>query len=183
MRIAKLDIFNYQDVKDVVAGIRRYRNRLDKKVVELSERLAKEGLKMAKFTFDSANYDYLVGHGGEEGFAPKPEITVSVHRIDSVKSRATFALEANGEKVAFVEFGAGVFFNPGGGIHPGRPDGIVGIGEYGQGKGKRQAWGYYDEAGIFHVTRGTPEQPGMLFASLVMRSKLENIAREVFSHD
>ena len=54
------------------------------------------------------------------------------------------------------------------------------IGGYGQGKGKQKSWGFKDEEGTLHVTRGTPAQMPMEKAILTVIDELPQLAREVF---
>ena len=61
-----------------------------------------------------------------------------------------------------------------------RPDGIVGIGEYGQGKGKQKSWGYYDDTGELVVTHGNPATLAMWYATQEMEREVIRIAKEVF---
>ena len=158
------------------AAIDEYRLSLPGKREQIVKRLAELGAGLATVTFTSAIYDVNI-----DGTPMNPaNITVTVEGA-SAKGNTHYTIHADGKAVAFVEFGAGVFYNGlGGGKHPTRPPGIVGIGEYGKGKGKQQAWGFVGEDGEVYITRGTPEQPGMWLAAQTMRENVERIAREVF---
>ena len=61
-----------------------------------------------------------------------------------------------------------------------RPEGVVGIGEYGKGRGSRPIWVYYDETGKKVFTRGNPAALGMWYATEEMRRSILDVAREVF---
>ena len=87
---------------------------------------------------------------------------------------------AKGRAVFFIEFGAGVHYNPTEPYPEPRPEGIVGIGEYGQGKGKRQTWYFYDTNGEKVVTHGNPASMPMFFAKEAVIARLNEIAQEVF---
>ena len=92
-----------------------------------------------------------------------------------------YAVYAQGDQVAFIEFGAGVFYNGSGANYKlGRPPEISGIGEYGKGKGKQNTWGYYDDTGALHLTHGNPPANAFYHASVDTRRKIRDIAREVF---
>ena len=67
----------------------------------------------------------------------------------------------DGPGVAFIEFGAGVYFNGSGNYPLPRPAGIVGIGQYGQGQGMHDMWRYGGK-----WTHGTPASKPMYFAAL-----------------
>lgn len=99
-----------------------------------------------------------------------------------------YAVYAQGDQVAFIEFGAGVFYNGSGANYKlGRPPEISGIGEYGKGKGSQPLWGYYDKNGMtyngkpfVHLTHGNPPANAFYHASVDTRRKIKDIAREVF---
>ena len=80
----------------------------------------------------------------------------------------------------FIEFGAGVYFNGPEPYPEPRPDGVAKIGEYGQGKGKQNTWGYYDDGGNLILTHGTPAAMPMYHAERTMEQEIKRIAREVF---
>ena len=88
---------------------------------------------------------------------------------------------ANGEDAVWVEFGAGVYHNGSVGSSP-HPKGAelgMTIGSYGNGRGSRRVWGYYDEGGLV-LTRGTPAQMPMYSAAKAVCEKIDEIARRVF---
>lgn len=157
---------NSVSIGAAIKEVRAYKAWAERKKGELTKRLARIGYNEAKVRFAGAQYD------GDN------DASVTVEAISH-----GYKIVATGRAVFFIEFGAGVFYN---GTEPypePRPAGIVGIGEYGQGKGKRKAWGFYDESGELVVTHGTPAAMPMLHASRVMRQQIEKIAREVFAHD
>lgn len=105
----------------------------------------------------------------------------------------TMYLVAEGEYVAFIEFGTGTYYPD----YPGKlPDGIVPHGEYGLGLGKDPPWIYVGEAGNHGavlrkgkngkadvvMTNGDPPARAMYDASKVLdRDHIEQVAREVFN--
>ena len=157
--------------------INYYKKGLQGRCDKLVTRLAELGGGTAEVTFSSAIYDIGV-YGNPLQHAV---ITVTTER-DFQKHKSSYTIHADGEAVAFVEFGAGVYFNSlGGGSGEPRPEGIVGIGEYGKGKGKQDAWAFVRSDGELCITRGTPAQPGMWNAAQTMRQQIEKIAKEVFA--
>lgn len=154
---------------DNIPQVRRYLHEyewgLDSKLERLKSALAQVGVQEASLRFMGAVYD------GEKD--------ISVY---SVRETGKVLVCAEGAPVAFIEFGAGVFYNADGSYPLKRPAGIVGIGEYGKGYGKRPAWGYYD-AGELHITRGTPAAMPMYYASRGMKERILGIAKEVFAGD
>lgn len=157
---------NSKSIASAIRDLEAYKRWIKRKTDELTRRLAQLGYKEAKVRFAGAQYD---GTNGSD---------VS---IDSIENG--YKIVAAGGSVFFIEFGAGVYYN---GTEPypePRPAGIVGIGEYGKGRGKRKAWGFYDDRGELVITHGTPAAMPMLHASRVMRQEILRVAREVFAHD
>lgn len=150
-------------IKDAIAELKSFKASLEQKKNKMLERLADIGLREASVRFTTAMYD------GEN------DSHVTLKPIDN-----GYAILAEGKAVAFIEFGAGVYHNPGEPYPNPRPDGIVGIGEYGKGQGKRQTWVFRDEAGEKVFTHGNPAAMPMWYASEEMRSKITQIAKEVF---
>ena len=150
-------------IKDAIKQLRSYRNSLDAKKDKLLEELANIGVKEAFVRFTTAMYDGV------------NDSSVSLETISD-----GYAIVAEGHAVAFIEFGAGVYHNSGEPYPDPRPEGIVGIGEYGKGYGKRQAWGFTDGSGELVITHGNPAAMPMWYASEEMRSKILKIAKEVF---
>ena len=150
-------------IDNAIQQLKAYRDSLDIKKDKLLERLGEIGVREASVRFTTAMYD-------------------GVNDTDvELKSIANgYAITAKGKAVFFIEFGAGVYHNPGEPYPNARPAGIVGIGEYGKGHGKRQAWGYKDESGELVITHGNPAAMPMWYASEEMRSKIAKIAKEVF---
>lgn len=151
-----------KSINEAIKEINRYKKWVDEKTKLLIEKLAIIGAQEASVRFASAMYD---GNN---------DVTVEVSPTDR-----GWVITASGEAVAFIEFGSGVYHNPGEPYPLPRPQGIVGIGEYGKGMGKRQAWGYYDN-GELVITRGNPAAMPMWYATEEMRREVLNAAREVF---
>lgn len=156
------------DEKSITAAIKeveKYKAWVQKKSEVLCERLALIGAKEASVRFTTAMYD-----GNND-----VEVTVSPNKNG-------WMITAKGQAVAFIEFGSGVYHNP---VEPypnPRPEGIVGIGEYGKGYGKRQGWVYYDENKNKVFTRGNPAAMPMWYASQEILNSVTQIAKEVFSN-
>ena len=151
-----------ESIKAAIKEVSRYKKWVDEKTKLLIEKLAIIGAQEASVRFASAMYD---GNN---------DVTVEVSPTDR-----GWVITASGEAVAFIEFGSGGYHNPGEPYPLPRPQGIVGIGEYGKGMGKRQAWGYYDN-GELVITRGNPAAMPMWYATEEMRREVLRVAREVF---
>lgn len=161
-KIIKMNL-NPKSIDNAIRELRAYNTSLNAKKDELLKRLAYIGVKEASVRFTTAIYDGV------------NDVTVQLDKnVDG------YCITAKGKAVAFIEFGAGVYHNPGEPYPDPRPEGIVGIGEYGEGHGKRQAWGYRDESGEVVITRGNPAAMPMWYASEEMRSAVAEIFKEVF---
>lgn len=143
--------------------LKAYRDSIETRKEELVEELANIGLNEAQVRFTNAMYD---GVNDSE---------VTLKTIEN-----GYQIVAEGKAVAFIEFGTGVYYNPTEPYPKARPDGIVGIGEYGKGYGKRQAWGFKNESGDLVITHGNPAAMPMWYASEEMRNSILTIARRVF---
>ena len=150
-------------IDNAIKELKSFRDSLERKKDKLLEELANIGVKEASVRFTTAMYD-----------------GVNDSHVSLETTNNGYVIVASGHAVAFIEFGAGVYHNSGEPYPDPRPEGIVGIGEYGKGYGKRQAWGYRNETGELTITHGNPAAMPMWYASEEMRSKIAKIAKEVF---
>ena len=150
-------------IKNAISELKAFRASLEPKKKRLLEELANIGLREASVRFTTAMYDGV------------NDSHVTLKPIDN-----GYAILAEGHAVAFIEFGAGVYHNPGEPYPNPRPEGIVGIGEYGEGYGKRQTWVFRDEAREKVFTHGNPAAMPLWYASEEMRDNIARIFREVF---
>lgn len=150
-------------IAQAIKELKAYQKSLEAKTRQLLEKLGEIGVKEASVRFTTAIYDGV------------NDSSVTLKPIDG-----GYCIVAEGNAVAFIEFGAGVYHNPGEPYPNPRPDGIVGIGEYGKGYGKRQAWGFRDEDGELVITHGTPAAMPMWYASEEMRKAIKQKFVEVF---
>ena len=152
-----------RDIERAIKELKQYKQQFLKREKQLIEGLANIGIREASIRFTTAMYD-----GTND---------VSVH-LDTTKNG--YVIVAEGKAVAFIEFGAGVFHNPSEPYPNPRPSGIVGIGEYGKGMGKRKAWGFKDENDELVITRGNPAAMPMWYASEEIKNSVLKVVREVF---
>jgi hypothetical protein len=152
-----------KSIQEGIKELKAYRKSLDAKKDKLLEELARVGVKEASVRFTTAIYD---------------GVNDSSVTLEPIKDG--YCIKAEGKAVAFIEFGAGVYHNPGEPYPNPRPSGIVGIGEYGKGHGKRQAWGFRDESGELVITHGNPAAMPLWYASEEMRNSVRQKFVEVF---
>lgn len=154
---------NTKDINRAIKEVEKYKQELLRKEKLFLEKLSYLGVKEASVRFTTAMYD-----------------GVNDSSVSLEQTASGYSIVASGTAVAFIEFGTGVYHNPGEPYPLPRPEGVVGIGEYGKGFGKRRAWGYKDESGELVITRGNPAVMPMWYATEEMRRSILQIAREVF---
>lgn len=154
-----LNPFSANDVANAVNEVRRYSAWVEQKEAELRIRLASMGATVASIQFRRAIYS-----GTND---------VSV-RVDDTGSVAV--IYAEGESVAFIEFGAGDKHGHG---HPQASEHGFGPGTY---PSEKQNWnnphGWWFGSG--QHTYGNPPSMAMYQAVQAMAEELTQIAREVF---
>lgn len=152
-----------KEINRAIKEVEQYKLDIQRKEKLLLEKLSYLGVKEASIRFTTAMYDGV------------NDSSVSLEQTSN-----GYAIVAQGNAVAFIEFGSGVYHNSSEPYPNPRPAGIVGIGEYGKGRGKRKAWGYRDEGGEVVITRGNPASMPMWYATEEMRRSILQIAREVW---
>lgn len=152
-----------KSIDDAIKELKAYRDSIDAKKDKLLKELGEIGVREASVRFTTAMYDGV----------NDSEVTLET-------TNDGYTIVASGRAVAFIEFGAGVYHNGSEPYPDPRPAGIVGIGEYGKGYGKRNTWVYRDDAGEKVFTHGNPAAMPLWYASEEMRSQIETIARRVF---
>ena len=161
-KVIKMDL-SVASIDNAIKELKAFRNSLKQKQDKLLEELANIGLDEATVRFTGAMYDGIT------------DTDIDIKRVPN-----GYAIVASGEDVFFIEFGAGVYYNPEEPYPDPRPEGIVGIGEYGKGYGKRKAWGFRDDSGELVITHGNPAAMPMWYASEEMQNNILKIAKEVF---
>lgn len=179
-KTVKFNIDKVDEIRAAAAEIKAYAVWAEKKARDIAEQLSLIGINEASIRFANAMYD-----GTND---------VQVMTEESADGdNYVFKIIASGQVVCFIEFGAGVYYNTAAYPLP-KPEGVVGIGEYGSHKGKQNYWGYYgDNPGSngwviqnskgrsVVITHGNPAAMPMYYATSEMRQRIVAIAKEVFS--
>lgn len=162
-----------------MAQVERYEKGLEEKTERLRVKVARILRGLCSAGFNGSAYDDVsrVENGKiiYEGMEV-PDVKVTIKQEGNVS-----IVIADGKEAVFAEFGAGVYYNPGGSPNPLSPPGVVAIGTYGRGRGSRKVWGFYDEQGSLHLTHGTPASMPMYRAIQAVAQRLPELAREVFA--
>lgn len=167
---------NVTGILNTIRHLNRVSRSLETKAHDFLERLGQEGFKVADAKFANALY------------AGTNDVTVELQWEDET----TLHLVANGDAVAFIEFGTGTLVED----YPKKVDGILEHGQFGQKKGAHPPWYYHGDPGNIGrpkrnrdgtydpdtvVTWGNPPARAMFDAGQEMRNRIAEIAREVFS--
>lgn len=149
-----------KSVSEAIKAVKQYKAWVAMKETELRQRLAMLGASVASIQFSRAIYN------------GSNDVTV---RVDNTGSVAV--IYAEGQDVAFIEFGAGATYGYG---HPQAGEFGVGPGTYPDGKGH-----WDDPDGWYYAhgkhTFGNPPAMAMYTAVQTMAEQLTAIAKEVFS--
>lgn len=149
-----------KSIDSAIKEVRKYKAWVLEKEKELRLRLATLGASVASIKFSTAIYNGT------------NDVTV---RVEDDGSMAT--IYAEGESVAFIEFGAGAKYGYG---HPQAGEFGVGPGTYPDGKGNwdnPKGWWY----GNSEHTFGNPPAMAMYGAVQAITEQVTMIAKEVFS--
>ena len=86
-----------------------------------------------------------------------------------------------GHDALFIEFGAGIYYNPTNPPHVATKEGTFGVGTYpGQTHAFQKGWFYKDQSGVVHYTHGTQATSPLLKASDNYRNNAIKMALAVF---
>jgi len=154
----KIELSN-ESIGNAIKEVRKYQKWVATKEAELRSRLAMLGATVASIQFSRAIYN------------GSNDVTV---RVDNTGSVAV--IYAEGETVAFIEFGAGATYGYG---HPQAGQFGVGPGTYPDGKGhwdNPKGWWY----GSGQHSYGNPPAMAMYSAVQEITENITKIAREVF---
>lgn len=162
MKTIHIDLFRPSSVDAAIQELQDYKSWITKKAKEIARRLADIGAVNVSLEYSRSAY---VG---------QKDVQITVEQIKP----DTYAIEASGETVLFLEFGAGIRYGYG---HPNPTlDGIkMGPGTYPSDKGH---WdnprGWYIPGGKH--TYGNPPSAAMYITGKELRNRIEDVAREVF---
>lgn len=147
-----------------ISDLENYKNQLIAKNEQFVSKLSELGQRVATENFDKAEYD------------GNRDVEVTTGGLQKHNDEVSTEVIANGDTVAFIEYGAGVY-QPN--THPNNP---FERGTYGKGYGKRKSWGYYDEIGDLHITQGNPSNNCMYEMTKTLKDQSREIAKEVFGN-
>lgn len=151
----------------IIDQVKMYTSDIKQKEQQVLDRLKSFGVTNVEVRYSAAiNFDN------------DSTVTVSGKITDN-----TLIISAKGEQICFLEFGAGVYYNGTDSYPLPLPNGVVGIGQYGKGFGKRRMWGYYKNGDKNQLvrTRGTQASKAMYNTLCDICETSLDVIREVFS--
>lgn len=172
MKTITVNPLSLASISNAVSVLDRYVTKLNRLEVELPKALARFGAVKAQADYNSWPMDILTSGGWL-----KPNIKVTAEEVEG-----GYAVKANGHDVCFVEFGAGVWSNGGESYLGTRPPGIVGIGQYGKGRGKQDRW-VFKKNGEKFWTHGTPASNTLYYTTREMAARVADEARRILLND
>ena len=158
------NVFDPDSIDRAVAQLEAYETSLDQKAKELCERLAQMGALYAEWNFTGVLY------AGDTGC----QITVEQ------QSENSYVVNADGQAVLFMEFGAGAKHGYG---HPKAQELGMGPGTYPNGKGHwddPKGWWFGEKGNWTHTYGNAPGMP-MYNAAQDIRNEILQVAQEVFN--
>lgn len=174
----KIDMsLSVSSIGEAIKKLEAYSDSIKTNTEKLCKAVVDELEEKVSTGFNGAEYDFIVQEKNmlADGIPSVPNVSVT-QEVTGTKGKVS----AEGEEAYFVEFGAGVYFNPGGAPHPARGGNVVAIGEYGYGLGKMKVWRFTDKNGQTVMTHGTPASMPMYLSAQEIADEIPDIARGVF---
>lgn len=156
-----------------VTGLSQLKNKIDKLAKDFPNKMEMflENLMRAGIPVIDEN----IGIG--EGDSSTTHSTSVVVNRD--KDTIVATLYVNGVDIAFLEFGAGIYYHTA--DHPKASELGMGVGTYpGQTHAYDEFWWYRDEQGVAHYSQGTEMTMPVYLAGQEIIAKFGEIARETF---
>ena len=157
-------------INDAVKELQRYKQSFISKNDLFVQRLAEVGIPVINANIAAAQGDSDKSHN-------------TYIKLNSFGSYSRAVLVVEGADLAFIEFGSGISYNTPAGTSPhpkGQEFGYT-IGSYGKGHGAEDYWYYQAETGETVRSYGTESTMPVYKASVEIRQKIRQIAKEVFS--
>ena len=170
-----INALSKSSIENAIKQLRAYQNDLTYKCQLLAEKLAENGVEIARVQI--ADLDAIF----------TSELLSSIHSEynGSTKGGGIWSVVAGTDHAMFVEFGTGIVGKQS--PYPGElPDGVSW--EYASGKTIRQlsdgryGWFYKDDDGQWWFTEGMPSRPFMYYTSIQLRDIVLKTAKEVFEN-
>lgn len=156
-------------IQNAVKELERYKQSLISKNDLFVQRLSEVGIPVIDANIAAAQGDSDKSHN-------------TYIKLNSFGSYSRAVLVVEGRDLLMIEFGAGIHYNTPAGTSPhpkGQELGYT-IGSYGKGHGAEDYWYYQAESGETVRSYGTESTMPVYKASVEIRQKIREIAKEVF---
>lgn len=156
-------------IQNAVKELERYKQSLISKNDLFVQRLAEVGIPVINANIAAAQGDSDKSHN-------------TYIKLNSFGSYSRAELVVESSSILYIEFGAGAHYNTPAGTSPhpkGQELGYT-IGSYGKGHGAEDYWYYQAETGESVRSYGTESTMPVYKASIEIRQKIRQIAKEVF---
>lgn len=154
-----------ESVNQAIQEVKKYQAELKYKCQRLAEKLAEEGVFIARVKI--AEYRAI-----DDG-----ALLGSIHSeyVTSSETGGTYRIVTNCSYAPYVEFGFGIV----GSKNP-HPESSLIAWKYDINSHGEKGW-YYMKNGEWHWSKGQPSKPFMYMTAKELKTKVETIAKEVFS--
>lgn len=168
-----------EGINSIISQLQQYKTDLQRRQERFVRRLAEEGFDIAAIQLnDVEEMDWNERHYTSLDTDKQPgTLTIETQFEGEI---ASCTLTFSGQQVLFIEFGAGFFWNPL--PNPKESEFGYGVGTF---PGQKHAndengWAYYGEDNQWHRSMGIKATMPMYHASVQIREKVVEIAKEVF---
>lgn len=160
---------NSASIRKTIAELEQLKKRLQGMEDSISARLAEIGAVRASLYFQIVEYDGV------------NDVTVDVEKTEN-----GYRVTANGESVAFIEFGTGIMKGDSYPAPRSNYDGVVPIGTYGKHRGSHESWVYRGSPGSNGevlkngaiLTHGNRANACMFQTAMDLKTEIARIVKE-----
>lgn len=167
-----LNPLSLKSIEKCIKELEHYEIELKDKIDMFSSKIADLGLELLDKRIQAIPMSAY-----RQGVAPS-----IAHETYQEGDKFVVELHMIGEEVAFIEFGAGSYFNGpvGTSMHPEGASLGMTIGSYNADVAKRDFWFYKDDNGNLVYTNGTPTYAPLWGTMQDIQEKIDEIFKEVF---
>lgn len=155
------------EVQNAIQEIRKYQSEITYKCQKLAQRLAEEGVYIARVKI--AEYDAI--------YTAELLASIDYEYGSAVKNGSKWIIYTGCEYAPFVEFGTGIV-----GSESPHPDTSLANWKYDVNSHGEAGWSYFnDRDGQWHWTKGMESRPFMYETGRDLRMTIDKVAKEVFN--
>jgi hypothetical protein len=178
----KANCLSVSSLNALVKQLNDYNKDLSSKCEEVVRRLTVIAQGVIEKQIALADFSYEGNYKGKDIIdGSRTEHSVAID-ISNQGKKSIAQIKVTGQDIAFIEFGAGVYYNGAKGGSPHKKGEQLGmlIGTYGYGMGARKIWGYIDDDGNRVLTHGTQATMPLYQGLLKAYDEAPRVIKEVF---